>query len=455
MANTSIGGLVSGLDTASIISQLMQLEARPQTMLKTRMGVEQKAITSLQSINAKLAAIATKAAELAKPASWAPVSATSSNDKVTVAVAAGAAPASLTFTVDRVATAAREVYSVGKTAADTTAMPATLKYQITYTDGRATEQFTTGTGSLTDIAAQVNKSAGVRATLIRSGGKDSAPTYDLHLTSTATGDDSGFTISQLQGPTDPVSPFLGGAPQEILGANALITPSGLPQQSFSSNTITGLMPGVDVTLQAGANGSATITVAQDSQSMTDKVKALVDAVNSVMDDIGKLAAYDATTKSSGSLAGDATLRDIKNQLLTTVTGGVAGKSLAPYGIQTDRSGKLVFDADKFKAAYQGDPAKTAAQFTMVGSGFAVSLEQVSKRFSDSIDGSLTNAITGRNASVTRMQKDIESWDVRLEQRKSSLERQYAALEVALGKLQSQSTWLAGQIGSLPKMSSGN
>ena len=77
MANTSIGGLVSGLDTSSIINQLMQLEARPQTMLKTRMGAEQKAITSLQALNAKLASIATKAADLVKADQWSPTKATS------------------------------------------------------------------------------------------------------------------------------------------------------------------------------------------------------------------------------------------------------------------------------------------------------------------------------------------------------------------------------------------
>jgi flagellar hook-associated protein 2 len=34
-----------------------------------------------------------------------------------------------------------------------------------------------------------------------------------------------------------------------------------------------------------------------------------------------------------------------------------------------------------------------------------------------------------------------------------LQRQYGALEVALGRLQNQSTWLAGQISSLPSASS--
>ena len=35
MSTSSIGGLVSGMDTTTIISQLMQIEAQPQTLLKT------------------------------------------------------------------------------------------------------------------------------------------------------------------------------------------------------------------------------------------------------------------------------------------------------------------------------------------------------------------------------------------------------------------------------------
>ena len=48
MPNMSVGGLVSGLDTATIISQLMQLEARPQTMLKSKVTTEQKVVAALQ-----------------------------------------------------------------------------------------------------------------------------------------------------------------------------------------------------------------------------------------------------------------------------------------------------------------------------------------------------------------------------------------------------------------------
>ena len=72
MANTSIGGLISGLDTATIISQLMQLEAQPQTRLKTKVTVEQSAVTALQALNTKLAAWPPRPPTSRRPTAWGP-----------------------------------------------------------------------------------------------------------------------------------------------------------------------------------------------------------------------------------------------------------------------------------------------------------------------------------------------------------------------------------------------
>ncbi len=47
---------------------------------------------------------------------------------------------------------------------------------------------------------------------------------------------------------------------------------------------------------------------------------------------------------------------------------------------------------------------------------------------------------------------IEAWDLRLTKRKETLTRQFTAMETALSSLRNQSTWLAGQINSLPSYS---
>src|SRR3954466_3751109 len=102
-ATSSIGGLVSGLDTATIISQLMQVEAQTQTNLKSRVNTEQSTVKSLQDLNAKLAALATSSAALAKSTGWNPLSVTSSSQNVTVTAGTAAQPGAFSLTVGRLA----------------------------------------------------------------------------------------------------------------------------------------------------------------------------------------------------------------------------------------------------------------------------------------------------------------------------------------------------------------
>ncbi len=463
MANTSIGGLVSGLDTASIITQLMQLEARPRTNLQTKVTTNQRAVTALQTFNAKLASIATQAAELAKAGTWGAVKATSDNAKVSVSAAAGTPSASLSFTVNSVATAARNTYgSAQGDAAATVLLTPGAGYQVSYDDGRATETFETGDGTLSGLAEGINKSSGLRATLIRVGTDSDGvtPTYQLQVRSTATGAGSGFSIDPAEPNTDPFVPTT-GAPAAGTDASITIEGQSTPFTS-ATNSIKGLVPGVDVTLAAGAEGAARISVALDEAGVTAKVKGFMDALNATLSEAQSLTKYDAVSKSAGLLAGDAAVRSVSTRLLETVTAGVDGKSLADLGIQSDRTGKLVFDESKFKAAYAADPAGVAQRFTApadtagnVSAGLATKVEVLAKSFSNSTDGQISVAIQGRNQLIDRLEDDIANWDVRLETRRTILERQYGALEVALGKLQSQSSWLAGQINSLPSYSSGS
>lgn len=469
MANTSVSGLVSGLDTATIISQLMQLEAQPQTNLKNRVTAEKSVVTALQAINAKLAGIATKAGDLASLTNWSPATATSSNDKVTVHADQGAAATQFGFTVEGVASAYKARFAT--TATSTTAtgtMPANAQYTVTFDDGRTAFNFSTGDGSLKSIAAALNVTgSGVQASLVPVADPNGALTYALSVQDAHTGSTSGFKITPTGNTSDTTS-FLGGADATATtpGTNASILIDGQGTALTSStNTFTDLMPGLDVTLGAGATGPATITVAQDTKGMSDSVKAMVDAVNSVLSDIDTQTGYDATTKKSGPLAGESLLRDVRDKLLSAVTNGVNGKSLADVGIQVDRYGKLVLDEAKFQAAYAADPTGVAAQFTAVSTttdpttgattttpvGLAATLASITKTASDPFDGTLTLSIKGHSSEITSMQDAIDDWDVRLQQRQGDLQRQFTAMEVALGKLQDQASWLNGQIAGLPSM----
>ncbi|QWF23112.1 flagellar filament capping protein FliD [Nocardioides sp. LMS-CY] len=446
MPSSSISGLASGLNTAEIIDQLMQLERIPQVKLSGQKDRENAILTALRALNTDTTLLAGNAAKLAKAETWQTLQGTATGTGVTVDVAAGASASSFSFTVDRLAVSHQLGFTTPAALTDVVSQP---QVTITGSDG-VPHQIDAGSGSLEDLVAAINaatETTGVKATAVRVADGS----YRLLAESTTTGAASAFTLTNGDG-----SDLLGGATVRA-GTDAQISLGAGIVATSSTNTFTDLMPGVSVTLGATTTvgTSSAVSVARNSTSITASVSSLVDQLNALLTKIDTQTAAKTSTTSAGVLSGDSTARALRNQLLNTVFGD-GTTSMAPLGIQTDRYGKLTFDAEKFKEAYAADPAGVAAKFTTgatpEANGWAARVESVAKAATDSYNGTITNAVTGHTSTVDRLTKSIEAWDTRLEMRRASLQRQYTALETALSNLQSQSSWLAGQIASLPTYS---
>ena len=436
----SVSGLVSGLDTATIISQLMQVEAISQSRIKSRMATEQTNVKSLQELNSKLAALATSAEKIAKVSGWNPVTTTSSSDKVTVTGGPAATTGSVSFTVNRLARAHALAFTDPAAMTDVVTTGST-KVRLDLLDGTATREIDTGDGTMAGVVRGINAAGtGLQASTV----KLDDGSYRLRVSSATTGAASDFTLTNLDG-----SALLGGA-SVTTGQDAEIT-VGSDVLHSAGNTFTGTVNGLDITLQArvALDTAIDVTVARDTTALTKSVKELVDSVNSALSDIDKLTAYNSATKKSGVLAGDTAVRAVRTALLTSVYPADGG-SMAAMGIQTDRYGKLVLDEAKLTAALVADPAAVTTAFakTTTSDGFAARIQGVAKGASDSIDGSVTSAIQGRTAGIDRMQDSIEDWDLRLSLRRETLTRQFTGLESALSRMNSQSSWLAGQLNAL-------
>jgi flagellar hook-associated protein 2 len=81
-------------------------------------------------------------------------------------------------------------------------------------------------------------------------------------------------------------------------------------------------------------------------------------------------------------------------------------------------------------------------------GVAKRLAMVSHSAVDTVSGTLTSLIEGRETEIERLNDRIDRWDVQLARREATLRRQFTAMEVALQRMQGQSQWLAGQIASM-------
>lgn len=449
MATSSISGLASGLDTASIIDQLMQLEALPQSRLRSQQTAEKSVLTALRALNTDTALLASKAGTLAKAATWQTLKATVTGTGVTATASAAASATSFSFTIDRLAATHQLGFTNGAALTDVVVSGASVT--ITGSDN-VPHSISTGGGTLSELVAAINGSTsttGVKATAV----KVADGSYRLLAESSTTGAATSFTLTNADG-----SALLGGAAVRA-GADAQISLGLGITATSTTNTFAELVPGVTVTLGATATlgSTATVAVAQDTSTIKSSVSSFVDQLNNLLTSIDTQSATKTSTTAAGVLAGDSTARSLRSALLNTVFGTDTTTSMSSLGIQTDRYGKLVFNAETFDKAYAADPAAVAAQFTTGATtatdGWAARVATVAKSASDPTTGTIAAAIDGRTTTIDRLTKSIADWDDRLEIRRTSLQRTYTALETALSKLQSQGNWLAGQIASLPTYSS--
>jgi len=412
-----------------MINQLMQIEASPQTRLKTKVSDAQSVVTSYQSINTKLSALKTAADDLSRLSTWRSIKPTSSSTAVTATATPGVTSTqtgNLTFNVVQLAKAQITTARVDSEA------PITSNDAFTITMNDGSDPIVVelaGKRTAQGVADAINSAdIGVKASLVKTSTGDSV----LQLTGTKTGAVNGFVIDGVDFTTK----------NAVEAQDAMLQVGGTEETggysvTSSTNTFTSLMPGVTLTATKEETG-VTVDVATDASGIADKIKAMVDAANAVLSEVTKQTKVDATGKGA-TLTGDFMVRQISQTVLSTVSQGQAGiGSLSKLGVQLEKDGMLSFKAGSFNSSYAADPAKFQAAGIAMGDAF----QAVAKKQTDN----LTAAITGRRNIIDSMNDQIDNWDTRLEARRSALTKQYASLETALSNLRSQSSYLSSQLG---------
>jgi flagellar hook-associated protein 2 len=442
-----------------MITQLMQVEAAPQTRLKSKVSTAQTAVASYQSVNSKVASLKTAGDALSQLSTWRAVKATSSSTSVTATAVTG--------TNGSAGTTAFDVFSLAKSQISSAKVPVTgdattadtFDVTIAPLDGSATgttKTITLGTDkSAQGIADAINAAGiGVKAAVVTTGGSQNI----LQFSGTKTGAANAFAFSGLDGVATNNVAEASNAVLKIGGGEE----NGGYDVTSDTNTFSKLMPGVSLTVSKIETG-VTVTSQQDVSGMAGKIQALVDAANNALSEIGTQTAYDSSTNKGSPLTGDFAVRNMSQTILSTVSKGLSydnpdydsnqptdkstgtnlekiSMSLAKLGVQLDSTGRLTFNADKFTASYNADPTAIQKAGIALGDEF--------ESISGTMTKNLTSVITGRNSEIDRLNSQIDNWDLRLSAKKLALQKQYSDLEVSLGKLKNQSSWLSGQLAGL-------
>ena len=458
MVTLGVDGLASGLDTTSIISSLMKVEAKPQDLLKTQLYATQAKATAYRAVNTRFDAIRTAAEALTASSLSAAQTASSSTSSVTAsATTAATAKGRVTFDVVQVAST-QEVLSnrvFSSTTASVTGDGAQPSWPIQVIDanGQVTDTIVVPAGSsLADVADLISTSGyGLNATVVKVG----AGQYRLKISADTAGSDGAFRIGLTNddGSVDETA-YTETSPAR----GAIVDIGGGFTASSPTNTFADLIPGTSITVSKVEYG-ATVAVGSDSSAVTAKVKALVDAVNGAL---GVIKGYTQSTAgaATATLQGDRALVQLTDRVLGAVSSAIGGKSAATIGLQLNRDGTISFDAAAFTAKLATDPVAVATVLsgtaasttggvtTPAVDGVAAKLAALAKVASDSSTGTLVQLAKGRDNLADSLQDRIDAFDIRLEARRATLTKQFTALETALNTIKNQSSWLSSQIGQL-------
>jgi flagellar hook-associated protein 2 len=464
MASTAIDGLISGLKTTDLINSLMTVEAGPQTLLKTKVATTDTFVSALQSLNTKVASLATSATTAALPASWQAVTVKSSDPSASAVASTGAQPSSLLFTVDKLATSQTSV--TGSLTGLSALFGGPVPTSVTVATGSGSSAKLasvdlTNVTTLDGFANAINAAgAGVSVSVVKVSATDSR----LQLTSSATGASSAF---DLYGGGDSAADLASSTPPAAVVARVSATTTAQDAQimlwpgsgsaqpvTSESNTFSGIASGVDLTVSAvTAAGAApvTVTTVRDNAALKALTSGLLANIQTVLSEIASRTQSTTTTASDGRtlvkggvLSGDSAVRSLTDSVLSAASAPVNGISPSTIGIVLSKDGTISYDDTLFSAALAADPAKAQA----VVAGVADRLAKVASAQSDPTTGALTQEIQGQQSYRTSLNDQVNSWDDTLALRRAALEKTYAALEVSLSNLNAQSSWLTTQVTSL-------
>jgi len=307
--------------------------------------------------------------------------------------------------------------------------------------------------TLQGIRDAINRAnAGVTATIIQDG---SASPYRLVLTSSESGTANALSITNnLKNKPGTALTFS----RTVSADNAALQINGINIIN-SSNTVTDAIEGVTLNLRA-ASGSAVVTVGRDLDSIVAALKDFASKYNDVVSYISSQFTYSATDKKAGLLAGDFTLRRAQGMISSTLMGtinsdGAALRLLSQVGLKRNSDGTLTVDEAKLEQALESDFRGTAHVFladAQDAAGGTVSIapqlfDQL-KSMTDTLEGPVFRAQDAVQQGITRINKQIEQMEERLEKQREILIAQFAKADEALRQLNVLQTSLNSQISSL-------
>ena len=401
--NDAFSGKTSGIDVASTVSALMQIEEQPEVQLQQQQTDVSQQISLLGGISNDLQALATAANSLSDlNGGLQGKTATSSHDGIVTATAdTTAAVGNHTVTVTNLATVSSSYSNV----VPSTTQLGGAEIDVAYGDPNnptSTDKILipTGDNTLQQVVSYINSSNyGVTASVVTdtSGSR-------LSLVSKISGAAGNLTV------TSPALTFTQGA----AGVDAQLEVDGVPIDS-ATNTVTTALPGVTLNLASSAPGTpVTISVGADTDQATQTINNFVSAYNTVVNDINSQFKLDGNAQ-EGPLAGDSGLRSLQNQLLSAISYSVSGTgqyvNLQSLGIEMQDDGTLQVNSKVLNDALTNHYQDFQNFFqSLTPKGFGNFFNTQMMQMTDVTEGPIALSVAGLQETNQSLNNDINDFE---------------------------------------------
>jgi len=441
----NFGGLATGIDTESIVSELMKIERSPidrlekdRTFYKSRLDAFSKLDEKLKSLLEKAQAI-DSALELNSPA------VRSNSEEFFTATAGGSAQLG-TYQVTVVALAQQQK-DVSQGYVDKTAASfGTGNLNLTVGGTPNSITIDSSNNSLEGIAKAINDAnLGVSAAIINDG---TATPYRLVLTGDSVANSFSLDSAGLSGGSE-TSPAMTNT-QVAQQAHAIL--DGIDIYS-DSNSVDSSIPGLSIELlKADSAVATTLNVTSDKDATKGKIKEFVDAYNGIISFIAE--------QKTADWGNDPVFRSVKRRLqsfLVTQQGSGTFSSLARLGFETQRDGKILLNNSTLTSALSDDYQGVIKLFAGDGlyDGIGTTFANYLKDITDFSDGFYVSKKQGTDSTLRRIDLRITSLESRMEQKEKSLRAQFTAMENLVSGLNAQGGYLLQQLANMPSIGGGN
>ncbi len=452
-------GLATGLDTGSIIEQLMSIERLPIARLEADKSWMNNRLSAFGELNSRMNSFLDSINSFGEEDTLRQKSLTQSSEDHISATVSNDALVGTNFQVEVVSLAqAQKSVTAGGFADKESASFGTGTLNIVVDGENHSIEVTSENNSLQGIMAAINDAdIGISAAIINDG-DDTSP-YRLLLAGGTVGQSFSIDDSALIDGTDQLGVIEDETgttnPPVQNSARAHIRVDNIDIYS-DSNTLTEAIPGVSLELLQEEVGTTTnLSIDLDKSAIKANIGSFAQGYNEVISFITSQSVIDGS--GGGLLGGDSGVNSIKRHLQSMLTTAVSNSgvftSLSELGFETQKDGTLTVNDERLSEAVDEnlDSVVTLLSGEDDGDGVADQFRDYLESMTSSTTGMYAGRKQSIDSNIKRMDNRIEIMEMRLGQRQTTIESQFYAMEQLVSGMNAQSSYLTQQMESISNM----